>query len=715
MMPIEEIWCLTDEQGRSLYINNGQVDQSAVPVPLEETPEGWIEKTIRYNRDSTYNGLFRTFTDPVKYVRNAALIIRDRIYRLGIEARIFQTIHRLDKSFGGGWVHRFFYRGELDLSQAIDDDNHVQVNIMEGDLSKFVKANENTQYDIDIDVPQAVFTEMDGLQLKQTASYLVLDQNTAPTNGNHTVPLQFINQEAVALNLKGVERTQLGGNSGSDQNNKMVNDTLWFHKSAVGANVSLEWDFYMTAELASGIPPNPAVRLFLVIRNLRADGSIVGQVTLNQFNGPLNSYRRNHFVGSATITGIEPGSALYAFMGINIIGSSGDRAVFFTYDNTEPFKFNITESFYRHRTTYIKGLRPAYVAQAILDKMTGGGYQFASTLLTTEWDNLLLTSGDAIRGFAGAKLSLSWSELFKSLNVPCNICSSQRNQILYIEKKDIAYQPTTLLNLGEGSSLTINQAKDYQYNRVQVGYPNTDTEDINGRDEFNVTQLWTSNVTKGSNKMLDLVSVVKASMYEIELARINLDGKVSTDDQVDKTPYFLHVEKNSQAGGAGQPPTYYKLLRKQYGTFTGVISPATAFNVELHPELCLRRHSNYLASIFYHVRSSTLNFEKSDKNGNVLIIDNGFTVVGEKKIPVAKFGAPMFLPWVFNLTSPMADNVISVMDAGPDGTFEFTYDGVPLFGFPLEVSIQPVGSPSQETVMLCSPKTDVLKLITLSR
>jgi hypothetical protein len=369
----------------------------------------------------------------------------------------------------------------------------------------------------------------------------------------------------------------------------------------------------------------------------------------------------------------------------------------------------------RYRTTYIKGLRPAWVLQKLLDKITGGGYAISTGYLGNDWDNLVLTSGDAIRGLPGAKLKISMSEFLESYNIPCNISWGIRNNIFYVEKKENAFQPTIQYNLGEVNKLVISPAKDYHYNVVKVGYPNTDTNDVNGRDEFNVTVTYTSPVTK-VNRVLDLVSTIGASMYEIEITRINLDGKTTTDSNNDNRNYFLHIEKTETVGTGNEPALYFKLLRNTYTSVTGLLNADSSFNLELHPELCLKRHGNYLRGVFYWNDSGSLTFQQSDKNGNVVVMNGTQVYIGNKSINIGSLSStPLFIPLTFKCESPIGSSFISAMDNGPDGTFALTYDGFNLYGFPMDVGIQPATRPAQESILLCSPATDISNLITFAR
>jgi hypothetical protein len=693
--PKDELYCITDEQGRCAINNNGTVQFVSTITPLPVSPDGWQEKSIKYARNMVNFGMWRTFTNPLKYVKDAAYIIRDQLYRFGTERKLYQVIHRLDKRFGGSWIHRLFYKGELDLSQAEDTDTAMQVNIMEGDLIKLFKANENTAYEIDIDVPEAVTIQMDGHFLNEKQNFLI--PGGISFTGNHIPYVSFINKEGNAF---GVAPYTVNGKTGTP-------------------NVTTSPDFFLASTIQS-----------VAIGNL-----LEGSVTFSTTNhgGPFSytlimQYSSGLIVTLATISGSAVGDTYTLPFSYQIDLLDGEEYFLYALSSGTPINYIDSEFFVsfksRYKTTYIKGLRPAYVAQKLLDKITGGGYTFNSTYLSTEWENLLITSGDGIRaygstgalnpGFTAPKLKISWSEFYEGYNVPCNLSSFIRNQILNVEKKEDVFKPTIQQAMGEVTDLVVNTAKDFHYNVVKVGYPNTDTEGVNGRDEFNVTQTYTSPITRVS-KVYELISKIIASMYEIEITRINLDGKTTTDDNNDNRNFFLHVEKTSTTGSGTQPATFYKLLRNTYTSVSGLLNPASSFNLELHPELCLYRHGNMLRSIFYWQDAKDLVFQTSDKNGNVTVMNGAAKYIGNKNIRIGILSAPLFIPLTLKYSSPMPYDFVQTMDSGPDGTFSIQYGGNALYGFPLDVGIQPANRPAQESTLLCSPQTDILKLITISR
>ena len=695
--PKDFLYCITDEQGRSFYVQNGLVQSPvSTPMPLPVTPDGWQEKSIKYARNMTSFGMWRTFTTPLKYVKEAALIVRNQLYRFGTETKLFQVIHQLDKRFTGGWVHRFFYKGELDLSQADDDDTSISVNIMEGDLIKLFKANESTVYELDIDVPDAVVVKMDGHYLNEKHSFLIPEIRQ---DLSHLMFVSFINKEGTAFGV--------------------VSNTVFGHTFYPDFTTSDENFFEVTQDIPG--------------MNLK------GQVSFDCIGGsgtPYSLHLRTNtgrdlemFTPVLPVTGqsytFNFDFTFDAFKGEKFFLVSAPMGSGFIADYKET-RFNLSFKS-RYQTTYIKALRPAYVAQKLLDKITGGGYAFSSTYLTTEWENLLITSGDGIRaydatghlisGFTAPKLKISWADFYEGYNVPCNLTEGIRNQQLFIEKKENAFQPTVQVALGEVNNMrpSTKDAKEFQFNVVKIGYPNTQTEDVNGKDEFNVTQTYTSPITR-SNKALELISKIIASMYEIEITRINTDGKTTTDDNNDNRNFFLHVEKTATIGTGSEPATYYKLYRNSYTSYSGLLNPSSTFNLELHPELCLKRHGNYLRGVFYWQDSKNLVFQTSDKNGDVVVMAGPNIYIGNKNIRIGSLAAaPLFIPLVFKVEGPMPYDFVDKMDAGPDGTFSWQYGGDTYYGFAMDVGIQPANRPAQESTLLCSPQTNILQLITMSR
>ena len=513
----------------------------------------------------------------------------------------------------------------------------------------------------------------------------------------------MIGKESVdALNVKSVERVQLGGNNGSDQNNKLVNDGLWFYRASTNAPVTIEWDFNMTSQLAPGITPNPAVQLSLVVRNLRDNGTLVGFTVLNEFNGPSNVYRKNHFTGTTTISGIEPDSSLYLFMGINIIGSSGDRSVSFFYDNTEPFEFNITDSVYRHRSTTIKALRPIYVFQQLIGKITNGAYTAQSDYLANVINDIPLTCGDSIRRISGSVIKTSLRDFFTSYNSHFGLGMGMLGNTLRLEQKSFWVQYTDVIDLGEVSKMKVSPANDLLVNNIKIGTPNQEYDDVNGKQEFNTTYEYSSPITRVSREM-NLVSVYRADSYGIEFTRINLEGKTTTDDKGDNDVFMIHIEDAVRGDG------YYHLDRSLNAGATGLLTPSTVFNLYLTPSRALRRNGDYIRSLFYKLDARYLTFQTADKNDSV--IAGGITESAD--IQIVSLSNPLFSCNYLDFETKVPINILDLLAANPLKAFAGTWAGFSFVGIPEKISVQPGDNGAQAFKLLASPTTDLTQLITI--
>ena len=55
---------LTDDQGRSLSVENEVVVTSSIPDPLNNSPEGWENNTLQWARNKEFYGIIKSYTTP---------------------------------------------------------------------------------------------------------------------------------------------------------------------------------------------------------------------------------------------------------------------------------------------------------------------------------------------------------------------------------------------------------------------------------------------------------------------------------------------------------------------------------------------------------------------------------------------------------------------------------------------------------------------------
>lgn len=688
---------LTDDAGRSFRKKDGIVETVATPTALSVGPDGLDDVSIRYGRSLEYWGMFRSFSAPLKFPLDGASIIRDQLLRKGTEARIRLVLHLLDKSFGGGWKHRLFYKGELDLSETESSEHYVTANIMEGDLVKLFRANEGTAYEIPIDVPEAKIIKHDGIILQAVTTFSITKSLAAQSLGQkQIIPMVFTSTQ------------------GNQFNYTFVND---YGDMIDGAANQVTTENFATS----------GKYLFKVAKARRAQirikGSIVGTGGNAGNSWHIETSRGQHILlGTFGFTLPQP--ALPTFDFTSTINLGEGEAVFVyrmstafnttgTWNYGDDTKIEITTDDRADRT-FIKALPLNYVFQQLLFNITGSSlYIFQSDYLTSEWSNLVITGMDAVRGLANPKLKISFSDLFQSVNVPCNISLSIKGNVVSIGRKSAAFGTTVVKNLGEVKDLRLRTYKEQQFSSVRIGWPDLKSEDVNGRDEFNVTSVFTSDITR-VNKELTLVSKVYASMYEIEHARIRGLQDATANTETDADSCFLHVNKrpaNPIEEGESVIFTYYNLLRKNYDSVTGILDPTSAYNIELSPMRCLLRHGNVLRSVFFWREASYLKFISSEKNSALKTILGSEVIQESADVLIGSLESPLFVPLTFQFDCAISQDIIATMEESPEGKFAFHWNNWPFYGHVIDIGIKPAGNPEQQVTLYCSPENNLLKLI----
>lgn len=166
---------------------------------LTFAPEGWDDMIVKWGRSEKYYGLLRSFTIPLKFVKDGRDFLKNSFYRYGVEADMDLLIEVTDES----WTYETWYRGKVDFSTYKDQEEWVEVNVIEGGLSALVKANEDKVYQIGYTdmtpgvlrfaLEDAELEEYEGIKLMELFTML-MDKLTdsAISTGTYAVKSDFL-------------------------------------------------------------------------------------------------------------------------------------------------------------------------------------------------------------------------------------------------------------------------------------------------------------------------------------------------------------------------------------------------------------------------------------------------------------------------------------------------------------------------------------------
>lgn len=185
------------------------------------------------------------------------------------------------------------------------------------------------------------------------------------------------------------------------------------------------------------------------------------------------------------------------------------------------------------------------------------------------------------------------------------------------------------------------------YSAVTAGYDKKDYSNINGRDEFNFSNTYTTGCT-ASDKTLTLVSKYRADSYGIEFAA-QKRGAESTDSTSDKDVFFVLCKKNQD--GMYVPDMAYVI--------EGALS-SNVFNGAFCPMACVRANAGLIG-----LQSGKILLKFASSTANSSIVVGGEPMSADIKIdsPIATCGSIEFSTGEVD-ELPDVDSLIEVNDNG---------------------------------------------------
>lgn len=651
-----------------------------VTTELFHAPIGWEDSLIKWGRETFYFGMIRTFSVPLKFVKEGATLLRKEFYSSGIEGNATLTIDKLNKST---WVYEQLYIGDVDFSNFKDGENEVEVNIMEGGISKQIKAYENVKYEINMDVPEALDILINGIILRETATLFFTPQIDDP-KGDYFPPVQVLvnEQKSNQVSVQDVDGFQ-------QSNPNYATSDKWFYKAQVTGSVNLKG-------FLAGLATSPNAGKRYQINLIKSTGALIEtivdvipeQYQSIYFNEPFD-INVDMLAGEKLFIYEDSVGSLQSQSGILI----SDSEMFVSYNTiSEP--------------SHCKALRPKYVFDQLIKKMNGGAPYPTQSFILKEWEQLCLTSGDAIRQIEGAKLKTSFKDFFTSINSLVNVGFGPANGKAVLEAKSYFFQPTlTTIDVGEIKDFHLEPYTQVIYNTIKAGYPDTSYDEINGRDEYNSTQNYSTPITR-IQKELNLVSAYRADSYGIEFLRINLEGKKSTDSSSDNDVFFIKVKSAPEAEGYFLPET-----AEVYSAVSGVQSGSTAYNMDISPKKNLLRHGDYLHGMLDRLDGRFINFESALKNKELVTTRDGKKIAEKAGINISSLPDKLFLPYVVSFTAKLPRTTMQMINSFPTGCVKFIYRKVEISGFIIDVSVDVSNNEQQQLRLLLSPKTNLLTFI----
>lgn len=508
-----------EEDGRTRQVVNGVVTSLNSPKALPQAPDGNQEIAIGWERSEVYKGNIRNFSLPLGFVGDGYKILANDSIKFNIDRKLWLLVKQLTYEWTDTTFKEYYkqlYKGQFDFSTGeIDKGNfRFNINLMEGSLHRLLKANESTPFELPFDL-DAKNIRMNGMFiLGQFKWFMGAFESLAggyPTlaqlNNDNPIPGLAIFDVTMAIDPGNPDGTNL--------------------------------EYF--AELSQDIA---GVRITGLITDLNSAGAAGPlDVRLFVYNRITDTLRLN-----INLTPDDPYPEHYNLIIDQTLDLlQGDR-LFLQSNSAFEGEGNLQiDAKSKPAPSVIRGFTLYDVGRKLTEKITGNADDFDSTLLADMITNfgceIILTSGDGVRGISNASLKTSWRDFYKFVDTMLMTEMSITDKIRISDRLN-AYQPPSVkasVPLGRIKNMKVTNAIDQLYTSVKVGHQDQDVNDTNGKYDFNGNMVFTFPIKSIPDKQMDLQTPYKASPYEIEQTRANFEGKTTTDKETDNDVFAIGV------------------------------------------------------------------------------------------------------------------------------------------------------------------------------
>lgn len=733
---------------------------SATPVnPLRYAPNGWTDKEPIWKRGMEYHGIFTTYAQPLKFVRDGRIIMRSEHYTNGSEAELEIYIEALNEST---YTYALFYYGEFDFSTFIDYEDDCQCNIRDGGfLTKFSSRSDNP-YEFDLtDNANVKYVMIDGgTPLITIAEFTGLDQ---PNDGSGVpafdfpggVTLQGTLAASDALVFPTCLPFPIEGFFNPDVDNKGNPFTYTlnaepFQTVATGfITVSMgdkyffrnlsntkTYDVRVKGKLNIGTVASSSSSTRCRLRMLRAvhnTDTILQDALLANGVWYLPSNSGIEDINFDTVFTLAPNECLWLYFRYDN-GGTGEQYHIYSLEMTATLMDFVAP-------VYVPFIELPTAFNQIIEKIGDNTTTVDTSWLTSSYPRLCITSGDGLRQLPKAQIKYSFDELYQSINYNLNTSAvyNRPTDELVIQDKALAYDDTVqIVDFGEVSMFETSPLTDEMHSQLKIGYQNFDYDAVNGKEEVNSTLIMSSPMKK-TTEVKDMVSPFRSDITGIAMTIKNLTDKLIADNENDNDVFMLDIDTSAVAGQFdlnGTPTDYYNLyrdpinltpgasyfelqnlFRDNYGNFS---NQDKLFNLFFSPKRMIRRNANYLASIMYFVNSQDYTFVTTGKNTAdndrlITLFSTGPTVIDEGSDEIiSALCLPtnaLYMPLKAKIKCKIPVNLINIIQTNPYGLCAFSWKGITYYGYLLQASQKVAESQEGNIELIMSANSNLSTLI----
>ena len=536
---------------------------------LKNDPAGWMDTELAFKRNDTYFGLNRSYSTPLKFIKDTANMIRE-IYYDGqrMESNLTLLTFKLNEDPAtGNPVYEFYDKSLIDLSNKKDIViDGFQVNLMQGGIYQLFKAYENTKLQIPCDgsIKENIKVLYDGMIVEDTFHFEISqtkDINFA-TNINVVSPLPavFINNE--------------GDNYGVNKNSqsldlKYINSAPDVYIKSYAASNS-NYLFYTNSPLSLKIKGNVVVRFNQLCRF-----RIYAVTNTQKVFALTNSYTRSgkvlELINYDTTINLDKNEGVFLMFTLQLLDAYQKQGIDIESGSVQ-LDFQS-----KAKNTRAWAINPYDLWKLIVNeicKQSSSSYLSfnfgAESDLLNEKINLVCNSGDALRASGdsnyqkyfqpyqvGSDVNSNYGPVIKTTiadfikSYQAILCAAVSNEQIEKDPESLFFERIKYvfdadgekqMDIGEISDVEIDSDEERAFTGIKIGYTPQKYDQKAGKYETNTTAEWITPIKSRPDKKLELISPYRTDPFGIELLRSTIQDKSISRNDSDSDVFITNID-----------------------------------------------------------------------------------------------------------------------------------------------------------------------------
>lgn len=690
---------------------------------LNTSPDGWTNHEFSNKRDLEYWGVLKTYATEVEFIKEAAHIIRNEVYTKGTDAEIKLKIELLNQST---WQYKTVYFGDLDLSTLEDELTRVTVNLIDGGLTAAIQARKSVNYELPF-TPEDPKIQLGAVDVPSfTTLNFFGDTGSTPAadiiSMRPRVGISESSQIRRTLKIKEYEATNLTSYVNDARVFNMLRDQ-WIIRNdeqTVSAQISGYFSldlFYLSEEMkqlgfsAAIIGMNylteemtEPVELFYTNENTSETPPPF--VSVDRLDFSVNMTFKVDHIYTIILYGIKQKTPLIST--ITELRNNGRIRV-------RDASMNIKWSTPMQSGHVIKAKHLKTVFSELVTNINEKNTAVVSDLLDQN-NNILVTSGDAIRAYEDAVIKTNFNDFFNSVDSIFCAGLSIDDQTPIIENKSFFFDRfNSVFDFDEVTNIKITPFTKAMFSAIKTGYEKQDYEIEEGKNEVNQTQEYTT-AQKRAQNTLNIVSPYRADQYGIDTVRINEINKQANANNTDAKPdndiFLIYCKPELNTNGNYVPLEAKDVFFVELNGST-IINKSQYFNFLLSPKTNLLKHADFIKSGLFGNNVGELVFQSAIKNKDqrYILSETAEAIQEDANIDLIEDANRLFYPFLVEFETAIKPSLQDLLDNGNKGVFTFVHNGRTFDGFLYSIDVNVHKGEKSIVTLILSPNNNINDLI----